>query len=61
VERHKILAIVATDNQFEVKAQNGITVPFDLIITRLGPDRATISWDGAPADTYRRCERPAAG
>lgn len=61
VERHKILAIVADGDQYEVKAQNGITVPFDLIITRHGPDRATISWDGAPAQDYRRCERSAAG
>jgi hypothetical protein len=55
VERHKILSVKATQRGFVVKAQNGVTVPFELHIQRQGTDMATISWDGAPSEMYRRC------
>jgi hypothetical protein len=57
IERHNILSVVKTDKGFDVKAKNGVSAPFDLIIERQGRDRALISWDGAPAQPYRRCER----
>ncbi len=56
VERHKILSVEKTDAGFVVKGQNGVTVPFDLAIERRGTNMASISWDGARAQLYRRCE-----
>jgi hypothetical protein len=55
IERHDILSVVPTDDGFVVKGKNGVGVPFDLIITKAGQDKASISWDGAPAELYRRC------
>jgi hypothetical protein len=55
VERHKVLGVTKTDTGFDVKAQNGVRVPFELQFERQGADRALISWDGAPAALYRRC------
>jgi hypothetical protein len=60
VERHKILSVTKTAEGFVVKAENGVSVPFNLIIERQGVDRAMISWDGAPSEAYRRCERAGA-
>lgn len=57
VERHTILSVAKTDQGFIVKAKNGVSAPFDLIIERQGIDRAIISWDGARPEVYRRCER----
>jgi hypothetical protein len=57
VERHKILSVTKTDKGFTVQGQNGVSVNFNLIIERLGTDRAMISWDGARPELYRRCER----
>lgn len=57
VERHKVLSVSKTDNGYVVSARNGVSVDFDLIIERQGTDRAMISWDGAPPELYRRCER----
>ena len=57
VERHKIISVTKTDKGFIVKGQNGVSVNFNLIIERLGTDRAWISWDGARPDMFRRCER----
>jgi hypothetical protein len=57
VERHKILSVTTNDDGFIVKAQNGVGVNFDLQIQRKGRDEAMISWDGAPAQLYRRCAK----
>jgi hypothetical protein len=57
VERHAIVSVAKTDYGFVVTAKNGVSVTFDLIIERRGIDQAMISWDGAPAEIYRRCER----
>jgi hypothetical protein len=57
VERHKILAVVATPDGFVVKAKNGVGVGFNLVIERKDKDVAIISWDGARAELYRRCPR----
>lgn len=56
VERHKILSVKTMKAGFVVKAQNGVSVPFNLVIERKGRDLASISWDGAPAEMYRRCD-----
>ena len=55
VERHKILAVSPTDGGFVVKAKNGVGVNFELLIEQKDNDIAMISWDGAPAEIYRRC------
>ena len=55
VERHKILSVEPVKTGFVVKAQNGVSVGFELQIERKGRDLAMISWDGAPAELYRRC------
>jgi hypothetical protein len=55
VERHRVLSVAPTAEGFVVKAKNGVGVNFDLIIKRQDKDLAMISWDGAPADVYRRC------
>ncbi len=55
VERHKIMSVVPAENGFVVKAKNGVGVGFELIIERKDKDLAMISWDGAPAELYRRC------
>jgi hypothetical protein len=55
VERHKILSVSAVDNGYVVKAKNGVGVNFDLLIDKKDKDLAMISWDGAPAEIYRRC------
>ena len=55
VERHKVLSVTAFNNRFVVKAQNGVGVGFDLLIDRKDSDLASISWDGAKAELYRRC------
>jgi hypothetical protein len=57
VERHKVLGVTTTEKGFIVKGQNGVSVPFNLIIERQGTDRAWISWDGARPDLFRRCEK----
>jgi hypothetical protein len=57
VERHTVLSVAKNDMGFVVTAKNGVGVNFNLIIERQGIDRALISWDGAPAEQYRRCER----
>jgi hypothetical protein len=57
IERHTILSVTKTDTGFEVKAKNGVNAPFSLIVERRSPSGAMISWDGAPAEAYRRCER----
>lgn len=57
IERHKVKAVLKTVAGFEIKAQNGVNAPFDLIIQPLSNNRASISWDGAPPQNYRRCER----
>jgi hypothetical protein len=56
VERHKILSVEKTESGFVVKSENGVGAPFDLIIERQGGTLAQISWDGAPAQMYRRCD-----
>jgi hypothetical protein len=56
VERHKILSVEKSEGGFIVKGQNGVTVPFNLLIERRGVNMASISWDGAKAELYRRCE-----
>jgi hypothetical protein len=55
VERHKVLSVGAVDGGFVVKAKNGVGVGFELQIERKDRDLAMISWDGAPAEIYRRC------
>jgi hypothetical protein len=55
VERHRVLSVVPTPDGFLVKAKNGVGVNFDLQIDRKDRDLATISWDGAPSEVYRRC------
>jgi hypothetical protein len=55
VERHKILSVDAVDNGYIVKAKNGVGVNFELLIDKKDKDLAMISWDGAPAEIYRRC------
>jgi hypothetical protein len=55
VERHKILSVSAVENGYVVKAKNGVGVNFELLIDKKDKDLAMISWDGAPAEIYRRC------
>jgi hypothetical protein len=55
VEKHRILSVVASDNGYVVTAKNGVGVNFELLIQKKDRDLATISWDGAPAEVYRRC------
>lgn len=59
VEKHDILSVETVQGGFIVKAKNGVGINFDLLIERKGKDQALISWDGAPAQLYKRC--PLAG
>jgi hypothetical protein len=56
IERHKVLSVAAVDGGYVVKAKNGVGVTFELLIDRKDKDLAMISWDGAPAVVYRRCQ-----
>lgn len=55
VERHRVSSVALTSDGYLVKAKNGVGVNFDLLISRKDEDLATISWDGAPSQVYRRC------
>jgi hypothetical protein len=55
IERHKILRVETTAEGFDVTAQNAIGVSFQLQIEQRGRQKASISWDGAPAESYLRC------
>jgi hypothetical protein len=55
VERHKVVSVEGGAEHFVIHGQNGVGVGFSLVIDKTADDSADISWDGAPAVSYRRC------